>query len=392
VAPGDDAWTAPEDAVKPSTASDVYSAALVALYAATGELLQDRSEDALRAPATTLAQRIGASVDARLDLPLSRALSADPSRRYKKVSELAAAIAQALNGPPRAAPVAVAVPTAMAAPVGLEPTYDTDPPQGTELAHDTEPPQGTELAHDTEPPQGTEPPFIEDLAIEDVQSIPNQPAGWASHAAPLAPDPSVRGSNPLASSPFTADAVNTNSMPVPVPPMRGNLALVAAIAVPVLVVSVLVAVLFLRPSKKPVDASAVSVSASALAAASASAVAAKDSTPEPAPTAAPIAEAPVANAPASAAPAAPPVKSGELTVKCTPACSDITVDGESISSFPATVPAGAHTVVAQRGSKAQTRRVTVRSGRTETISIAWQAAAAPPPAKKRCGKFLQRCD
>jgi hypothetical protein len=83
-----------------------------------------------------------------------------------------------------------------------------------------------------------------------------------------------------------------------------------------------------------------------------------------------------------------------LTVSCTPECDVVTVDGKAVTSFPAGLAPGSHTVRARRGAHApQSKRVTLVAGKEETLSFVFFAKrAAPPPPKKPCGKFLQRCD
>jgi hypothetical protein len=93
-------WAAPELTARPHMACDVFTAALLTLFAATGVMLQGRSEAVLRTPATSLARETGSLVDPRWEEPLARALCIDPAQRYGKVSELAAAVAQAFGVPP----------------------------------------------------------------------------------------------------------------------------------------------------------------------------------------------------------------------------------------------------------------------------------------------------
>jgi hypothetical protein len=96
-------------------ACDVFAAALLTLFAATGARLQGRSEEVLHTPATSLARETGSPVDPRWEEPLARALCIEPAERYGTVSELAAAVAQAF-GVPKAEPSSPLVPRPPAAP------------------------------------------------------------------------------------------------------------------------------------------------------------------------------------------------------------------------------------------------------------------------------------
>jgi hypothetical protein len=93
----DPVWAAPE-AYTPSPASDVYSAALLTVYASCGGLPSDP------ASVVNLAARdiVGngppaATVDSRLAGPLTRALEPAAEGRHRSVGELARSIAEALG-------------------------------------------------------------------------------------------------------------------------------------------------------------------------------------------------------------------------------------------------------------------------------------------------------
>lgn len=116
-------------------------------------------------------------------------------------------------------------------------------------------------------------------------------------------------------------------------------------------------------------------------------------TPTPAASTAPAPGASETASAATAAAAPEEPRSALLTVACTPECSSVTIDGEAVTVFPASLAPGAHSVVAQRGSHApQKKRVTLTAGKPETVAIVWRAPSAEPAPKKSCGKFLKRCD
>jgi serine/threonine protein kinase len=112
---------------------------------------------------------------------------------------------------------------------------------------------------------------------------------------------------------------------------------------------------------------------------------------------------------ASSTPPATPPDSGVVVVVCTPECDRVLVDGRLIGASPVrlVVAAGAHAVDARRNNYVrQERRVVVAAGDEQTVTCTLVPVAAPRPAappapqgvapagtpKKRCGKFLERCD
>ena len=111
-------WMAPEQwqGAPPIPASDVFSAGLVAFFAATGkpywrssqgpaatDLTELQKELAgARVPASARARELGASLSVGFDAVLGRALAANPAERFASVSELAAALAKE-SGPQKMA-------------------------------------------------------------------------------------------------------------------------------------------------------------------------------------------------------------------------------------------------------------------------------------------------
>lgn len=400
VTPEDERWMAPEQGTQPSGACDVYAVALVTLFAALGAALEDRSDGALRTPATAAARQVGTALDARLDAPLARALSRDPTRRYRTATELATAIAGALSGaavaPPSAtipAPPPVSAPPRVVRAPSIPPPLPPQPPRRSlppplppDLASPIDPIKPSASDVPLPPPLPAPPPLPPPEPAWPEQAPlamrPTEPA-WVE-AAPFAPAPQT-------GSPFVSDAANNASIP-PIPglsgPRRSKLPLVLGIALPVVAIGIVGAVLALRGAKPVAIKAAASASAVAVAPASVASKAA-----EPAAAA--------ATTPAATTPDPPPnvaktedagtsATEGKLTVTCKPACTTISVDGEEASSFPLAVGAGTHTVVAIRNAGMQQRHVTVRPGQSETLTVVW--GATPAPAKKNCGKFLKRCD
>jgi hypothetical protein len=120
--------------------------------------------------------------------------------------------------------------------------------------------------------------------------------------------------------------------------------------------------------------------------------------PTPTPTPAPAPPSPAAEERPPSAPARPAKPSTEATlvVACTPECQSVTVDGNAIEAFPASLEPGAHVVVVKRGLHTpQTKYVKLGAGRETKVSFIWWKTPPGPPGaagKKPCGKFLQRCN
>jgi hypothetical protein len=113
---GDPAWAAPEADAQPSRASDIYTAALLARFAASG---------ALAGAATA------APIDPRLERALAKGLARAPGERYPTAGALARAVTDALGSS-----VVVSMP---ALPAAL-PIPDTErTPAGAALPDATEP-------------------------------------------------------------------------------------------------------------------------------------------------------------------------------------------------------------------------------------------------------------
>jgi len=100
--------------------ADVFSAALLCFYAATGDTYWKatrkrgggapgphidplvKETTGVRAPTSVAAKEIGVAWDPKLDAPFARALSHSPAARFGSVGELAEALAEALELPSRA--------------------------------------------------------------------------------------------------------------------------------------------------------------------------------------------------------------------------------------------------------------------------------------------------
>jgi hypothetical protein len=136
-------WIAPEQmrGGPDGPASDVFSAALVAFFAATGRSywrscqgpmpdLAGWQQEVLsaRVPPTTRAMEMGVAIPPGYDAVLGRALSANPAERYGSIAELAGALA--MMAPAAVVPAvgqAVAAPQPAAAVQAVEPPIDGPP-------------------------------------------------------------------------------------------------------------------------------------------------------------------------------------------------------------------------------------------------------------------------
>lgn len=360
-------YGAPEQLAEPTVASDIYAAALVILFAASGVTLSDRSDEALAAPASAAARQRGEPVDPRLDAPLARALSRNPTARFASALDLAEAVASALGAPApkrrESAPLAIDLPSPPPVP-RIEPT----PASARYAARESVAPPA--LRSQAPPGEATRRP----------PPLPKPPS------VPQIAEPVFGAMEPV----DVPDASPGLAVPLARPAPRRNVGVVlaAAIGAPLLAGVVILAAVFLlrRPPPEPiavVTASSARVTTTG-GASTASSASAAPTTREVGPTT------------TSSAPTTDAVAAGGgalLDVACVPECQAIEVDGKRVRAFPVTVEPGQHFVSAARGvHPVQTKSVTVSAGQTEKLQFIFYAPKGPPDPKKNCGKFLKRCD
>jgi serine/threonine protein kinase len=194
------AFAAPELYVAAPTAltaegaarADVFSAALLCFYAATGDtywkatrrkggapasaglapLVQEAN--GVRAPASVAARDIGATWSPSLDAAFARALSSAPAARFGSVGELADALADALQLPARGGAAGLADSLVRGEPAPQTMRDDDDDEPATRLAPPTAAPRAVAIAA-SELPSVAPPP--ESIA-------PTGPRTTATHARP----------------------------------------------------------------------------------------------------------------------------------------------------------------------------------------------------------------
>lgn len=333
----DPIWSAPE-AYAPTAQSDVYSAALLTVFATCGELPPDPASvvNAVARDSMSVGLRQSA-FDSRIAGPLARALAPSATDRQNSAGDLARAIGEAmgskltLSSAWRAAPPAS---EGLLPPEPIpQPVLAAPPPAATSLDALTAP-----APHVSQPPPRALLGSRAKILLAAAASLAGVAIVAIVITSKLGYNPKRVAASP--SSPLASAAVNAPA-PVPVPPPTQ-----VATATPPPIV----------PDEPPAN---------------------------PAPT-----------APASPAPTNP--SDATLVVECTPECASITVDGNPVES-PATLKPGAHVVVVKRGLHGpQTKYVKLGAGKTTTVSFIWwktpPGPPKPPGAKKPCGKFLQRCD
>lgn len=331
----DPVWSAPE-AYAPTPASDVYSVALLTVFATCGELPPDPASvvNAVARDSMSVGPRQSA-FDSRIAGALARALAPAAAERQNSAGDLARAITESMGSK-----------------LTLSHAWRAAPPASEGL-----------LPPDAVPPSLVAPPPAAATSLDALTTPVALPA----------PAPHV-------------------SQPVPAPLLGSRAKLLLAASASLVGVAV-VAVVITSKLSDPVKHAAASASSSP-------ATNAPVAVPEPPPVATPTPVPPPTPAPAPTPTADPPPlahpSEATLVVECTPECASITVDGTLVES-PATLKPGSHVVVVKRGLHGpQTKYVKLGAGRTTTISFIWWKTPPGPPkpgrAKKPCGKFLQRCD
>ena len=342
----DPIWSAPE-AYAPTPHSDVYSTALLTVFATCGELPADPASVVNAVARNSMSVGVRQSAfDSRIAGPLARALAPSPTDRQNSAGDLARAIGEAMGSK-----------------LTLSSAWRVAPPASEGLV----PPEPIPQPVFAPPP----PPAAQSLdALTTPVGLP-------------APAPHV-------------------SQPAPAMPLLGSRAkLLLAAAASLVGVAIVAIVITSKLSDPPKRVAAAPSSPIASAPVNAPAPA---PVPVPSPTQVATATPPpiVPDEPANPSPTppakAPPANPSEATlvVECTPECASITVDGNAVESTSSLKP-GAHVVVVKRGLHGpQTKYVKLGAGKTTTISFIWwktpPGPPKPPGAKKPCGKFLQRCD
>jgi serine/threonine protein kinase len=432
-------WMAPEQAQGgvAGPPADVFSAALVAFFAATGKsywrACQTTTLDlaawqqeiaAPRVPPSARAAELGASLPGSFDVALGRALAPSPGERFASLGELASALAQgaaprmAMTMPLNAMPAAALEALRRAAPSPHAPVQpsggDTlaiaspaEAARWQQAAPISQPPMG---ASPYGPPSGAQPPAPQPMAAVApwVQAPVAQPMPQA--APPMmggnVPGPAQFGAYP---SGLPSYAQPQASLPPPPPPQsRTGLFVVLAIMVLLVAGGVVAAVVLLRAPKGPTEpvathgGTAASVTppsapppASAANNAAVPPVETQDAQSPAAVATGNGAETTVAGSRDAGADAPAPA---EVTVVCVPDCDTAKIDDKAlvltdaglVAQEPLDVSPGPHTIVVGRTSYAsQTKRVTLKPGQrdTETFHLNKPGAAVAKP----CGKFLERC-
>ena len=370
-------WLAPEQlysGVPVGPQTDVYAVALLAFYALTGRpywwSCQSSPPDiptwqqeivAPHVPVSQRARELGRSLNGALDGLFARALAVNPAERPGSVGELAQALAQfaagvAAPGPPKTQAIpqyagysSPAEPQGYQVAAALSPAVLAGPPSQSTVAFELAPPPG-----------GAAPPGMFPVA----QAAPVQTPGLpVYHESPPKPKPS------------------------------GMVPVIIGVVGAVLIGGAVVAGLFLR---SPAGESAASSTAAAGASGAASASAGEQSTASGTASA----TTPTDGGPGETdgGPGAEADKTVEVKFVCTPVCEKIVVDGEELKDPAASIGLlpGKHKVEASKqGYATRTDTITVELGKPleqKIVLVPTSPGPSPTPTKKKCGKFLKRCD
>ena len=440
-------WMAPEQVqgAAPTPQTDVFSAALVAFYAATGKSYwrscQGTSLDlggwqqelaAPRVPPSARARELGVTLAPGIDVALGRALAPAPGERFASVSELAAALAQ------QAAPkMAMTMPLNAMPHAALEAMRRASPAQGTPAA--ATPAQiagGDTLAIQSpaeamqwqqvqaqaaalaptvaqpavpqmSPPQGMAPPMGQPQMQQQNPNIP-LPTPLGGFQAQQGPPQGSYGPppGPAYAQPQQPQYGGPRDSAVVLPKSRTGLVIGLVFGALFLIGGGLGVVFWLRSRTVEIPTQPVATTQTSTASGGTS-----SSPPPPPPTTAagtttapPVEtqDAGPAEADAGGAAAAGDAGSSEpaaLTIVCIPDCDTAKIDDKPVettdagvvSPDPVDVTPGAHTISVGKASyMAQTKRVVLKPGQkdTETFRLAKPGVI---PVAKPCGKFLERC-
>ena len=441
-------WMAPEQmqGAPGGAAADVFSAALVAFFAATGRSYwrscQGAAPDlaalqqemaAPRAPPSARAREIGGALTPAFDGALVRALSLSPSERFASLGELADTMAKAggaapqkmamtmpLNAMPQAAQDLLRAQTAAA--VAGAPTVASPAAAysgATTLAVSSPAEAAWAAAQQGAVQQAApmqQPQVPQQQAMQPMQPMQGMQGPGQPGSAAMLPTPygGFQASGSPSMQPMQAGAQPGYSMRPPessvvLPKSRTGLFILLAL-VGLAVIGGLVAVVLLVPRRGGVASNT-------------------DTKPESTQAAAPPGSTPASTPPASAtaAAAAPPVETqdaaaaapgpgdgaapqsaepdgaaaalAELTIVCVPDCDSVKIDDKALDATdaglvapePMQVAVGPHTVAVGKATyMAQTKKISLKAGQKakETFYMTKPGAIAIP---RPCGKFLERC-
>jgi eukaryotic-like serine/threonine-protein kinase len=431
-------WMAPEQmqGTPGGAPSDIFSAALIAFFAATGRSYwrscQGPSPNlaawqqeivAARVAPSVRARELGANLPPGFDAPLLRALALNPAERFASLGELTDALASA--GGPGSQKMA------MTMPLGAMPQAVQDLLRQHGAGAGAAAPQyggGTTLAVQSPadaqwppPPHGPQGPSMQQPQMQQppMQQPPGQqfPQQGAPRSAPggeggMAPAPMAAfqsGSPPvMQGAPQPRYSLGPRSESVVLPKSKTGLFIVLAL-VAVLVIGGAVGVIFMLQRRA-------AIAAIPPVAKPDTTQSAAGSVPPPAESLPIGAQPPVETQDAAAGAVAaqgtpegsPPTAGGpdggaaavaELTIVCSPECDSVKIDDRMLDtndagvvhSEPVEVAAGAHVLAVGRATYVpQTKKVTLKAGQKvkETFYLSRPGAVALP---RPCGKFLERC-
>jgi eukaryotic-like serine/threonine-protein kinase len=418
-------WMAPEQmqGTPGGAPADIFSAALIAFFAATGRSYwrscQGPSPNlaawqqeivAARVAPSVRARELGANLAPGFDAPLLRALALNPAERFASLAELTDALASA--GAPAANKMA------MTMPLGAMPqaAQDLIRQHAAGAAAASAAPQyggGTTLAvQSPAEAQWPPPPHAQQGPPMQQPPPPGLPQGGGPGMPPASMSPFQSGMPPaMQGAPQQRYSLGPPPSSVVVLPKSKTglyvvLVLVALVVVGgaigvVLMLQRRAAVAAMTPIAKPdTTSSAVApapppADSMPTAAAAAPPVETQDAAPAVVAQGTPDAGAPVVEGTEGAAAAV-----AELTIVCTPDCDSVKVDDRMLDTNdagvvrpePLDVAVGPHVLAVGRATYVtQTKKVTLKAGQKarETFYLSKVGAVAPLP--RPCGKFLERC-
>jgi serine/threonine-protein kinase len=397
-------WLAPEQwgQGRARASADLFTFGLLTFFALTGRrfLRADaRDPSALRVSASERAQEIGASISSAADPVFTRALAPDPRDRFPTarafVDALAVACGQlvpAHSAPPAPVPASRApvvgeqVTSAPAVAISIGPTPKATTPPVTA-------PMGVPLVAAAKPAPSS-PPAIAEVVAE---ATPLVPPPKKSRRFPLG---AAAGGGLVALAALVALVARFAPIHARTPPPKATEAPSVVAAAPPTATAPNEAP---PPSSPPAVASITApapIGGDSPAPAAPTPAASESAAPAPvvADSPAPAAPAPVAaDTPAPAAPeavettltAAAADSNAQLVVTCEPACERVLVNGKPMASYPdpASLPPGSYGIgVGRHGYGGQYRMIKLSKGEHTTVHFTLNAV------RRKCGKFLERCD
>jgi serine/threonine protein kinase len=433
-------WMAPEQ-LKEATdtpASDVFSAALVAFFAATGRSFWRSCQGpvpdgqawqqeiaAPRTGASVRAREVGATLPPTLDAVMARALAANPAERFASVGELAEAFAakgggaaklgmtMPLNASSPFAQMAAGLPGQPPAPSPLESTMAIDSPANMPQARIG--PGGLPMIGEPDPddePQtlAAKSPLNEFAVAPGF--APAYPQAQAQAQAPAQAQaqgyaPAQAYANIDQTYPDASPPVSPVIDPIVTPKKKTGLIIGLVLGGLLLFggSAAVAALLYFRAAAPAPVPTAASARATATASA-AVATAATPTTAAPPTTGAPTETASSETAPAPDAAAAVAATEGdagtaaednpaEIVITCTPECETLEIDGAKLDDLvdPVQLPAGQHTITAGKTSYiSQTKKVTLKAGDKQTVTfLLFKPGPVAPAPPKPCPRFVQHC-